>query len=104
MPSNGQAGPARVSSGPRRRGGTRGRPQGSKGHSPSDPASAWTATTNKRVQFGYGLNYLLDNEHAIIVDVEPVPARTSDEARSTATMLERTQARDPRSGGHTSRG
>src|SRR5262245_8183507 len=26
--------------------------------SPSDPASAWTAKANKRVQFGYGLNYL----------------------------------------------
>ncbi len=24
--------------------------------SPSDPASAWTAKVNKRVQFGYGLN------------------------------------------------
>jgi hypothetical protein len=27
------------------------------------------------VQFGYGLNYLIDIEHAIIVDVEPTPAR-----------------------------
>jgi transposase len=61
--------------------------------SPSDPASAWTAKANKRVQFGYGLNYLIDTEHAIIVDVEPTPARTFDEVRSTATMLERTQAR-----------
>lgn len=25
--------------------------------SPSDPQSAWTAKANKRVQFGYGLNY-----------------------------------------------
>jgi transposase len=33
----------------------------------SDPCSAWTAKANKRVQFGYGLNYLIDNEHAIIV-------------------------------------
>ena len=44
--------------------------------SPSDPSSAWTAKANKRVQFGYGLNYLIDVEHAIIVDVEPTPART----------------------------
>src|SRR4030095_8957366 len=64
-----------------------------KGISPSDPASAWTAKANKRVQFGYGLNYLIDNEHAIIVDVEPTPARTFDEVRSTATMLDRTKAR-----------
>jgi transposase len=61
--------------------------------SPSDPASAWTAKANKRVQFGYGLNYLIDNEHAIIVDVEPTPARTFDEVRATATMLDRTKAR-----------
>jgi Transposase DDE domain len=61
--------------------------------SPSDPAAAWTAKANKRVQFGYGLNYLIDNEHAIIVDVEPTPARTFDEVRSTATMLERTCTR-----------
>jgi hypothetical protein len=38
--------------------------------SPSDPCSAWTAKANKRVQFGYGLNYLIDIENAVIVDVE----------------------------------
>ena len=42
--------------------------------SPSDPCSAWTAKANKRVQFGYGLNYLVDTENAVIVDVEPTPA------------------------------
>ena len=47
--------------------------------SPSDPCSAWTAKANKRVQFGYGLNYLIDIANAIIVDVEPTPARTYDE-------------------------
>jgi hypothetical protein len=51
--------------------------------SPSDPSSAWTAKANKRVQFGHGLNYLIDVEHAIIVDVEPTPARTYDEVAST---------------------
>jgi hypothetical protein len=44
--------------------------------SPSDPCSAWTAKANKRVQFGYGLNYMIDVEHAVIVDVEATPART----------------------------
>src|SRR3981189_616396 len=43
--------------------------------SPSDPQSAWTAKANKRVQFGYGLNYLIDLENAVIVDVGPTPAR-----------------------------
>jgi hypothetical protein len=50
--------------------------------------SAWTAKANKRVQFGYGLNYLIDVEHAIIVDVEATPARTYDEVASTKTMIE----------------
>jgi len=48
--------------------------------SPVDPCSAWTAKANKRVQFGYGLNYLIDlGPHAVIVDVEGTPARTYDE-------------------------
>jgi len=59
--------------------------------SPSDPCSAWTAKASKRVQFGYGLNYLIDIAHAIIVDVEPTPARSSDEVESTKTMLVRTE-------------
>jgi len=61
--------------------------------SPSDPSSAWTAKANKRVLFGYGLNYLIDVEHAIIVDVEATPARTYDEVAATRTMLERTRQR-----------
>ena len=61
--------------------------------SPSDPSSAWTAKANKRVQFGYGLNYLIDVEHAIIVDVEATPARTFDEVAATETMIERTKQR-----------
>ena len=61
--------------------------------SPSDPASAWTAKANKRVQFGYGLNYLIDTENAIIVDVEATPARTFDEVASTKVMIERTGQR-----------
>ena len=59
----------------------------------SDPCAAWTAKANKRVQFGYGLNYLIDNEHAIIVDVEATPARTFDEVVATGTMLKRTESR-----------
>src|SRR5207248_9107299 len=61
--------------------------------SPSDPSSAWTAKANKRVQFGYGLNYLIDVEHAIIIDVEATPARTYDEVASTKAMIERTERR-----------
>jgi hypothetical protein len=61
--------------------------------SPTDPCSAWTAKANKRVQFGYGLNYLINIENAVIVDVEATPARTSDEVAATKTMIERTKQR-----------
>ena len=57
----------------------------------SDPSSAWTAKANKRVQFGYGLNYLIDIENAVIVDVEATPARTYDEVEATKTMIDRTE-------------
>jgi transposase len=59
--------------------------------SPTDPCSAWTAKANKRVQFGYGLNYMIDTEHAVIVDVEATPARTFDEVAATRTMIDRTE-------------
>ena len=56
-----------------------------------DPCSAWTAKANKRVQFGYGLNYMIDTGHAVIVDVEATPARTYDEVAATRTMIDRTE-------------
>jgi transposase len=59
--------------------------------SPSDPSSAWTAKANKRVQFGYGLNYLIDIENAVILDVEATPARTYDEVEATKVMIDRTE-------------
>ena len=61
--------------------------------SPVDPCSAWTAKANKRVQFGYGLNYLIDIENAVIVDVQATPARTYDEVAATKTMVKRTDER-----------
>ena len=45
------------------------------------------------MQFGYGLNYLIDIENAVIVDVEATPARTYDEVAATKTMIERTEER-----------
>ena len=39
------------------------------------------------------LNYLIDIENAVIVDVEPTPARTYDEVEATKTMLARTEQR-----------
>jgi transposase len=61
--------------------------------SPVDPCSAWTAKANKRIQFGYGLNYLIDIDNAVIVDVEATPARTYDEVAATKTMIKRTDER-----------
>jgi transposase len=61
--------------------------------SPVDPCSAWTAKANKGVQFGYGLNYLIDVENAVIVDVEATPARTYDEVAATKLMIKRTAER-----------
>ena len=34
------------------------------------PTIGLDAKANKRVQFGYGLNYLIDIENAVIVDIE----------------------------------
>jgi transposase len=59
--------------------------------SPTDPCSAWTAKANKRLQFGYGLNYMIDTEHAVVVDVEATPARTYDEVAATRIMIDRTE-------------
>ncbi len=36
-------------------------------------------TGNTSHAFGYGLNYLIDIENTVIVDVEATPARTYDE-------------------------
>ena len=59
----------------------------------SDPCSAWTAKANNRVQFGYGLNYLIDIRYAVIVDVEATPARTYDEVAAAKKMIVRTEER-----------
>ena len=61
--------------------------------SPTDPCSAWTTRGRNKVMFGYSLNYLIDMEHAIIVDVEATPMRLSKEVDATETMIERTEDR-----------
>src|SRR2546426_11986695 len=66
------------------------RDDGTKASRASELFLPWTAKANKRVQFGYGLNYLIDIENAVIVDVEATPARTYDEVLATRTMIERT--------------
>ncbi len=67
--------------------------QGPKAMSPVDPAAAWTTRGRHKVMFGYSLNYLIDMENAVIVDVEATPTRISKEVDATETMIERTEDR-----------
>lgn len=53
----------------------------------ADTALSSVLKANGRVQFGCGLTYLIDTEHAIIVDVEATPAPTYDEVAATRTMI-----------------
>ena len=59
----------------------------------TDPLAAWTTKGRMRVCFAYAANYLIDLKTAVIVDVEPTPARMLAEVESTKTMLARTAAR-----------
>ena len=61
--------------------------------SPTDPTAAWTTRGRHKVMFGYSLNYLMDMEGSVIVDVEATPTRISKEVDATETMLQRTEER-----------
>ena len=60
---------------------------------PSDPASRFTAATPERAFFAYSTNYLIDLEHAVIVDVEATTAIRQAEILAQRRMIERTQDR-----------
>lgn len=59
--------------------------------SPSDPSAAWTTRGRHKVMFGYSLNYLIDLEASVIVDVEATPTRITKEVDATETMIARTE-------------
>jgi transposase len=61
--------------------------------SPSDPGAAWTTRGRHKVMFGYSLNYLMDMEGSVIVDVEATPTRISKEVDATETMIDRADER-----------
>ena len=61
--------------------------------SPTDPTAAWTTRGRHKVMFGYSLNYLIDMEGSVILDVEATPTRISKEVDATETMIERTEER-----------
>ncbi len=64
-----------------------------KAMSPTDPSAAWTTRGRPKVMFGYSLNYLIDMEASVILDVEATPTRISKEVDATETMIERVEER-----------
>ena len=61
--------------------------------SQSDPAAQWTGALKGHAFFAYATNYLIDLEHAVIVDVEASRAIRQAEVGAARTMIERTQDR-----------
>ena len=58
--------------------------------SPVDPAARWTAAASGPAVYAYCTNYLIDLDHAVIVDVEPSTAIRQGEVQAARTMIERT--------------
>ncbi len=61
--------------------------------SPSDPAAQWTGAHKGHAFFAYATNYLIDTQHAVILDVEATRAIRQAEVGASRTMLERTAER-----------
>jgi transposase len=61
--------------------------------SPVDPAARWTGAHGGQAFFAYSTNYLIDLDHAIIVDVEASTAVRQAEVTAAKTMIERTEER-----------
>ena len=59
----------------------------------SDPAAQWTGALKGHAFFAYATNYLIDLDHAVIVDVEASRAIRQAEVGAARTMLDRTQER-----------
>ena len=59
----------------------------------TDPAARWTAATRERAFYAYSTNYLIDLDHAVIVDVEATTAIRQAEVLAQRRMIERTQER-----------
>ena len=59
----------------------------------SDPAAQWTGAHKGHAFFAYATNYLIDLDHAVIVDVEASRAIRQAEVGAARTMIDRTQER-----------
>src|SRR2546423_892551 len=60
---------------------------------PADPATRWTAAHRGPAFFAYSANYLIDTDHAIIVDVEATTAIRQAETTAAKRMVERSITR-----------
>jgi transposase len=61
--------------------------------SPADPAARWTGAHGGQAFFAYSTNYLIDLDHAIIVDVEASTAIRQAEVAAAKTMIDRVDER-----------
>ena len=61
--------------------------------SPADPAARWTGADKGPAYFAYATNYLIDLDHAVIVDVEATTAVRQAEVGAVRTMIERVRER-----------
>ena len=61
--------------------------------SPADPAARWTGAHGGQAFFAYPNNYLIDLDHAIIVDVEASTAVRQAEVTAAKTMIDRVDER-----------
>jgi transposase len=61
--------------------------------SPADPAARWTGAHGGQAFFAYSTNYLIDTDHAIIVDVEATTAIRQAEVLAAKRMIERAMER-----------
>ena len=61
--------------------------------SPADPAARWTGAHGGQAFFAYSTNYLIDTDHAIIVDVEATTAIRQAEVLAAKRMIERVRER-----------
>lgn len=57
--------------------------------SPADPAARWTGAHGGPAFFAYSTNYLIDLDHAVIVDVEATTAVRQAEVTAAKTMIVR---------------
>jgi hypothetical protein len=59
--------------------------------SPSDPAARWTGAHGGPAFFAYSTNYLIDLDHAVILDAEPSTAIRQAEVTASQTMVDRVE-------------